>query len=116
MAIYAQKKSILLINGVFRFFGHFEFKYQKVREVQSCTKFYLQTFFTYVKKKLLHKNLRYDMMLISALFLFLISHGMSNQTPRRGKNSKKYKCKIQARYHISVFTFSFFQIFLFMGV
>ena len=40
------------------------------KKVQSCTKFNLQTFFTYFKKNLLHKNLRYDMMLISALFNF----------------------------------------------
>ena len=68
MAVSAQERSFLLKNGVFLIFGHFELKFQKVTKVQSCTKFNLQTFLTYVTKNLLHKNFSYDMMLISALF------------------------------------------------
>ena len=37
MAIYALERSFLLKNSIFRIFGHFEFKYKKVREVLSCT-------------------------------------------------------------------------------
>jgi len=50
MAVSAQERSFLLKNGVFLIFGHFELKFQKVTKVQSCTKFNLQTFLTYVKK------------------------------------------------------------------
>jgi len=51
MAVSAQERSFLLKNGVFLIFGHFELKFQKVTKVQSCTKFNLQTFLTYVKKE-----------------------------------------------------------------
>jgi hypothetical protein len=40
------------MNYNFTFFGYLEYKLQKVTFVYSCTKFNLQTFFTYVKKKL----------------------------------------------------------------
>ena len=52
MAVSAQERSFLLKNCVFLIFGHFDLKFQKVTKVQSCTKFNLQTFLTYVKKKI----------------------------------------------------------------
>ena len=60
MAIYAQERSFYSKIAFLIFFGHLEFKYQKVTQVQSCTKFNLQTFFAYVKKQfLLHKKILY---------------------------------------------------------
>ena len=55
MVIYAQERSFLLKHRVLFFFGHFEFKYQKVVKVN------LQTFFAYVSKML--KNLRFKAIL-----------------------------------------------------
>ena len=65
MAVSAQERSFLLKNSIFKKkWGHLEYKYKKVTWFPSCTKFTLQSFFTFVKKKkLLNKNLSKGMIL-----------------------------------------------------
>ena len=57
MAASAQERSFSSKIAFFPFFGHLKYKYKKITEVQSCTKFNLKTFLLLSKNILLHKNL-----------------------------------------------------------